>query len=237
MATDDIARALAIKAIQGGGGGTNVVANPTLAGTEAALTGIEVGDTKYKVEQPIPVEYEELFDDNVVISSTPVTPLSLGYVDIGAYPINKMRATVNGKLLIFYDGRLSYSDDNTLYVIYTEDGLNYVFGAVNPSDFTPLAGTYSVYIEGVYDPDESIVISNLECNKPFAVVADMHNHNRIKTVTNPDGQTAVSITCDASSFSAVFMTVLSNAVHFIIYTLDSDDQITTVTKTTNITLS
>ena len=33
----------------GGGGGTNVVANPTLAGTEADLTGLQVGDTKYKV--------------------------------------------------------------------------------------------------------------------------------------------------------------------------------------------
>lgn len=32
-----------------GGGGTNVVANPTLAGTEADLTGLQVGDTKYKV--------------------------------------------------------------------------------------------------------------------------------------------------------------------------------------------
>lgn len=31
------------------GGGTNVVANPTLAGTEADLEGLQVGDTKYKV--------------------------------------------------------------------------------------------------------------------------------------------------------------------------------------------
>ena len=31
------------------GGGTEVVANPTLAGTEADLTGLQVGDTKYKV--------------------------------------------------------------------------------------------------------------------------------------------------------------------------------------------
>ena len=29
--------------------GTNVVANPTLAGTEADLEGLQVGDTKYKV--------------------------------------------------------------------------------------------------------------------------------------------------------------------------------------------
>lgn len=33
------------------GGGTEVVANPTLAGTEDALTGLQVGDTKYSVPQ------------------------------------------------------------------------------------------------------------------------------------------------------------------------------------------
>ena len=34
----------------GGGGGTTVVANPTLAGTESDLTGLQVGETKYKVD-------------------------------------------------------------------------------------------------------------------------------------------------------------------------------------------
>ena len=38
------------------GGGTEVVANPTLAGTEAALTGLEVDGTKYKVNQPTTIE-------------------------------------------------------------------------------------------------------------------------------------------------------------------------------------
>ena len=32
------------------GGGTEVIANPTLAGTEDALTGLQVGETKYKVD-------------------------------------------------------------------------------------------------------------------------------------------------------------------------------------------
>lgn len=32
-----------------GGGGTTVVANPTLSGTEPDLTGLQVGETKYKV--------------------------------------------------------------------------------------------------------------------------------------------------------------------------------------------
>lgn len=33
------------------GGGTNVVANPELSGTETVLTGLQVGDTKYTVSQ------------------------------------------------------------------------------------------------------------------------------------------------------------------------------------------
>lgn len=50
-----IATALETLALNGGGsggsGGTTVVANPTLAGTEAELTGLQVGNTKYKVPQ------------------------------------------------------------------------------------------------------------------------------------------------------------------------------------------
>lgn len=38
-----------ISTTSGGGSGTTVVANPTLAGTEADLTGLEVDGTKYKV--------------------------------------------------------------------------------------------------------------------------------------------------------------------------------------------
>ena len=47
-------------AIAKAGDATKVVANPTLAGTEAALTGLEVGETKYKV-------------DSVLINQTPLT--------------------------------------------------------------------------------------------------------------------------------------------------------------------
>ena len=43
------------KILEQGGGGTEVVANPELAGTESDLTGLQVGETKYKVEQPVNV--------------------------------------------------------------------------------------------------------------------------------------------------------------------------------------
>lgn len=44
-------------------GGTTVIANPTLVGTETALTGLQVGDTKYIVPQGgggAGIEYVEL---------------------------------------------------------------------------------------------------------------------------------------------------------------------------------
>lgn len=40
----------AVAGASGGGGGSSVIANPTLEGTEAALSGLEVDGTKYKVE-------------------------------------------------------------------------------------------------------------------------------------------------------------------------------------------
>lgn len=60
-----------------GSAGTNVVANPTLAGTESTLTGLQVGSTKYKVPEGYEVhtytanktytsadtDYEQLRDD------------------------------------------------------------------------------------------------------------------------------------------------------------------------------
>ena len=63
----------------GGGGGTTVVANPTLAGTEDALTGLQVGDTKYKVtrlyKHSIHIEKSGYYVDIIIIeaNSTPYT--------------------------------------------------------------------------------------------------------------------------------------------------------------------
>ena len=42
---------------ENGGGGTTVVANPTLAGTEDALTGLQVGETKYKIDAPVKYQH------------------------------------------------------------------------------------------------------------------------------------------------------------------------------------
>lgn len=52
-----------------GEAGTTVVANPTLAGTESALTGLQVGETKYKVGG------DRVFDDeyDITITATDLT--------------------------------------------------------------------------------------------------------------------------------------------------------------------
>lgn len=52
------------------GGGTNVVANPTLVGTETSLTGLQVGGTKYKVPQGSGGQME-LVTLNYVIDNQP----------------------------------------------------------------------------------------------------------------------------------------------------------------------
>lgn len=41
-------------AVAKAGDATKVTANPTLAGTESALEGLQVGDTKYKIDNEIP---------------------------------------------------------------------------------------------------------------------------------------------------------------------------------------
>lgn len=58
-------------------GGTNVVANPTLSGTEASLTGLQVGSTKYKLLE------EKSGSGNLVDSSTSGTVGTYDYVQIG----------------------------------------------------------------------------------------------------------------------------------------------------------
>lgn len=54
-ATTDLTKLQVDETIYGVPQPTTVVANPTLAGTEANLTGLQVGDTKYAVPTPIDV--------------------------------------------------------------------------------------------------------------------------------------------------------------------------------------
>lgn len=59
----------------GGGGGTAVVANPTLSGTEEELTGLEVAGTKYKVPS---VGGTEVVANNGEPTTETLTTLKIG---------------------------------------------------------------------------------------------------------------------------------------------------------------
>ena len=76
----------------GGGGGTNVVANPTLAGTEADLTGLQVGDTKYKVGSGVLMVHGEMDYD--------VNPVAIKNVDASVADIV---AFVRGGGMAFFE--------------------------------------------------------------------------------------------------------------------------------------
>lgn len=63
------------------GGGTNVVANPTLVGTETVLTGLQVGETKYKVPQGdggAGIEFVEITGESGTLTSEQATALLNG---------------------------------------------------------------------------------------------------------------------------------------------------------------
>lgn len=60
-------------AVGNASGGTEVAANPTLAGTEADLTGLQVGDTKYKVPEGgggVVLVVNETLDATVTLDKT-----------------------------------------------------------------------------------------------------------------------------------------------------------------------
>lgn len=57
--------------------GTSVVANPTLSGSEASLTGLQVGSTKYKLLE------EKSGSGNLVDSSTSSTVGTYDYIQVG----------------------------------------------------------------------------------------------------------------------------------------------------------
>lgn len=141
MATDDVARALAIKAIQGGGG-TTVVANPTLVGTESALEGLQVGNTKYKVGG---VENGYIVIDITSDSSGTINSVKLNDVEKGAdwlkdsqtavilsisqvvVKIGNDQYSVNGNW-VNHD---TYLSGNGAYTLSTPDGVDFGLCEIN----------------------------------------------------------------------------------------------------------
>ena len=139
-----------------------VKANPTLAGTEASLEGLQVGDTKYKVEQPI----------NVVANPSPAGTTELTGIQIGTtkYKINsgKQLYQHNIKLdadycyiyiVIISDRSTAYTkNDLSQYLMDNNiDSINSALNSVN--GYYARGGEYSIPMSLFYETTNGFVIS------------------------------------------------------------------------------
>lgn len=129
-------------------GGTEVIANPTLAGTESALTGLQVGDTKYKVEggggsgkflHEFILHYSTFnmiisivkTDDVKFTNETFATYLSEnGYNSqsnpLRVFPISSYDFDVNGNVISFKSPQGVYrNSDIGVYLVYSSSTLTF----------------------------------------------------------------------------------------------------------------
>jgi len=70
------------KIAEQGGGGTEVIANPTLSGTEDDLTSIEIDDTKYKVPKG---SYIAVMADSTHISEASYAYINANYLGVPCF--------------------------------------------------------------------------------------------------------------------------------------------------------
>lgn len=134
--------------------GTTVTANPTLAGTEAALEGLQVASTKYKVNQPINVvanptlagteaaltglqvgdtKYKigggenavDIFNNSVVVTAEDYDGVVIVTTyDLSEYPPDQWVVTINDNPTIWSPGASGYS-----YYTYKSGDYEYILAA------------------------------------------------------------------------------------------------------------
>ena len=97
---------------QGGSGGTEVIANPTLVGTEADLTGLQVGDTKYKVpsgDSSVSVTgVLEAGETSITLENAAITSNSTFDFYTDTYGVNPTGVTVaSGSITLTFEERES----------------------------------------------------------------------------------------------------------------------------------
>ena len=100
--------------------GTNVVANPTLAGTEANLTGLQVGDTKYavpsggggNVDYVSLLECKKVNDELLLYANDSNSPLTSNELRAICAPSGKAR--INMVAVSYYDGSNYYRTGYTM---------------------------------------------------------------------------------------------------------------------------
>lgn len=147
-----------------------VEANPSLAGTEASLTGLQVGDTKYKVEQPINVEANpilagtesdlssiEIGDTKYKIGGGKI--LYRNRVDIGAasWTYHAEAKTGHITLDLICETELKNITDFISYINSLDDYKS-MFGVITSAQYT----TYPLYIRGIKKASSSGKL-NVKC--------------------------------------------------------------------------
>ena len=116
-------------------GGTTVVANPTLAGTEADLTGLQVGDTKYKVP-------EGGGGGALVVNLTYDAVENITTCDKTA---GEIMTAASAGTVVFVDADDPYIDKLVLTRATFDDGYTFTAGLGAPMGFTFSAESESDY--------------------------------------------------------------------------------------------
>ena len=131
------------------GGGTKVIANPTLAGTEDSLTGLQVGDTKYLVPQA-----EKYYQHRIIIANAEWITGNTPTLVVGITIINQSNTEIKtfdkiytelNKVIQsrkFTNASGFYKNNSDIYDLYGVEALNnnwYMLG-INRASYTYYSG-------------------------------------------------------------------------------------------------
>ena len=110
-------------------GGTTVVANPTMAGTESDLTGLQVGDTKYKVPEKGHMYLYQLYNEEGSYNSTAIG----GYYIEFQYPedLGSINNVISKLKEILTYGYTRYLKINGIQWSRTDNKITAIFSSVS----------------------------------------------------------------------------------------------------------
>ena len=193
---------------------SEVVANPTLAGTEASLTGVQIGSTKYKVPEGFSGNYNDLTNKPTIPTVyNPTITFTQGGVSKGSITLNQssnqtiaLDAGGSGggnKNLVFFT--LNYSKDGTNFTVkvaafadselldaYSEEvALSYVLSYCD---------NYTLYCEPTSTSQDDYVTSD---GDPSLSVPIFIHHNGVN-------YTFIEDTCTFETNGSVYMYVIPN---------------------------
>lgn len=166
-----------------------VEANPTLAGTEASLTGLQVGDTKYKVEQPT----------TIVANPDPAGETELTGLQIGdtKYKVG------GGKQLYMHN---IYMSDNSTFMV--------LFRLIN--DVSEKLDTKAKINTALKNAGYTDTIAGTKCNVEYGrIVVSSTDYDIVWIVSNSAGTSiyATRIATTGSSFISNSSIIVPSSVN------------------------